>query len=153
MSSDASPIETTVPTTVENQTETNAGVARATGVLALGNVASRVLGLAREIMLTNLFGVSAAIDAFNVATIVPKALYDLLIAGHVNSAIIPVLSEIVAIEGREALWKLVSVLLSLVTFILALLVLLVLGERRPLLLAALPVLVAVLLFLILKMGI
>src|SRR5690606_11901404 len=62
--------------------------------------------------------------AFNVAVIVPKALYDLLIAGHVNSAIIPVLSEIVARDGRKALWQLVSVLLSLVTAILALLVLL-----------------------------
>jgi putative peptidoglycan lipid II flippase len=109
---------------VESQSETNAGVARATGVLALGNVASRVLGLLREVVLTNLFGASAAIDAFNVAVIVPKALYDLLIAGHVNSAIIPVLSEVAARDGHPALWRLVSVLLSLVTALLALLVLL-----------------------------
>ena len=121
MSSEALPVETL---TTETQSETNIGVARATGVLALGNVASRVLGLAREITLTNLFGASAAVDAFNVAVIVPKALYDLLIAGHVNSAIIPVLSEVAAREGRQALWQLVSVLLSLVTVILALLVIL-----------------------------
>ena len=105
------------------QAETNAGVARATGVLALGNVASRVLGLAREIVLTNLFGASRAVDAFLVATIVPKTLYDLLIAGHVNSALIPVLSEIATREGQKALWQLVSILLSLVTVLLAGLVL------------------------------
>jgi putative peptidoglycan lipid II flippase len=57
-----------------SQEETNAGVARATGVVALGNITSRVLGLAREIVLTNLFGASRAVDAFNVAIIVPKAL-------------------------------------------------------------------------------
>ncbi len=105
------------------QAETNAGVARATGVVALGNITSRVLGLAREIALTNLFGASRAVDAFNVAIIVPKALYDLLIGGHVNSALVPVLSEVAAREGREALWKLVSVLCSLVMVALALVVL------------------------------
>jgi putative peptidoglycan lipid II flippase len=105
------------------QEETNAGVARATGVMALGNVSSRVLGLAREIVLTNLFGASRAVDAFNVAIIVPKALYDLLIGGHVNSALVPILSEVVTREGRRALWQLVSVLCSLVTVILALIVL------------------------------
>jgi putative peptidoglycan lipid II flippase len=108
----------------ETQAETNAGVARATGVLALGNIASRVLGLAREIALTNLFGASGAVDALKVATTVPLAFYDLLIGGHVNSAIIPVLSEIVSREGQKALWRLVSVLFSLVTVALALLVLL-----------------------------
>jgi putative peptidoglycan lipid II flippase len=101
-----------------------AGVAKATGVLALGNVGSRVLGLAREIVLTNLFGASRAMDAFNYAIIVPKTLYDLLIAGHINSAIIPVLSEVVTREGQKALWQLVSILLSLVTLIIAALVLL-----------------------------
>ena len=40
----------------EAQEKTNEGVARATGVLAAGNVASRVLGLAREIVIANLFG-------------------------------------------------------------------------------------------------
>ncbi|MBC7810474.1 MAG: murein biosynthesis integral membrane protein MurJ [Burkholderiales bacterium] len=105
------------------QDETNVGVARATGVLALGNVASRVLGLAREIALTNLFGASGAVDAFNVAIIVPKALYDLLIGGHVNSALIPVLSAVAAKQGRQELWRLVSVLLSLTTVMLAVLVL------------------------------
>ncbi len=108
----------------ESQQETNAGVARATGVVALGSIASRVLGLAREIVLTNLFGATGASDAFRVAVIVPKALYDLLIGGHVNSAIVPVLSEVVTLKGRDELWRLVSVLLTLVTAALALLVLL-----------------------------
>jgi putative peptidoglycan lipid II flippase len=121
MSSNLAPADAVAAS--ETQLETNAGVARATGVLALGNVASRVFGLLREVVMTNLFGATAAIDAFNVAVIVPKALYDLLIAGHVNSAIIPVLSEVAARDGRRALWRLVSVLLSLVTVALALLVL------------------------------
>lgn len=99
--------------------EETAHVARATGILTLGNIGSRVLGMAREIALTNLFGASAAVDAFYVATIIPKTLYDLLIAGHVNSAIIPVLSEITARDGQAALWRVVSSLASLMTALLA----------------------------------
>ena len=76
-------------------------------------------------MLTNLFGASAAVDAFKVATLVPKSIYDLLIAGHVNGAIIPVLSEVVTQKGKDELWRLVSVLLSIITAVLAILVLIV----------------------------
>ncbi len=109
----------------QKQEETNAQVAGATGILALGNVFSRVLGLARETVLTFLFGATGAVDAFQVAIIVPKALYDLLIGGHINGAIVPVLSEIVTVRGRDELWRVVSILLSLVTTLLALLVLLI----------------------------
>src|SRR5215475_8436477 len=77
------------------QEETNAGVARASTIIALGSLAGRILGLVREIAFTSLFGASRAVDAFEVATSVPTAFYDLLIGGHVNSAIIPVLSAVV----------------------------------------------------------
>ncbi len=91
--------------------------------IAMGNLAGRILGLVCETPLTNLVGATRAVDAFNVAIIVPKALYDLLIGGHVNSALVPVLSEMATREGRQALWGLVSLLSSIVTIALALMVL------------------------------
>ena len=119
------------PTTVEgdesaqdtDHQRTVAQVAGASGILALGNICSRILGLTREVVLTYLFGASGAVDAFQVAIIVPKAIYDLLIGGHINGAIVPVLSEIITLRGRDELWRVVSILLSLVTVALALLVL------------------------------
>ncbi|MBI5957403.1 MAG: murein biosynthesis integral membrane protein MurJ [Chloroflexi bacterium] len=98
-------------------------MARATGVIALGNVASRVLGLAREIILSHLFGAGAAVDAFNLAIIVPRGLYDLLIGGHVNSALIPVLGEYAARDDRHDLWELVNALLGIVVITLSALIL------------------------------
>ncbi|GAB4414686.1 MAG: putative lipid II flippase MurJ [Anaerolineae bacterium] len=99
-------------------------VVRATGVIALGNVSSRVLGLAREIMLSTLFGAGAAVDAFNLAIIVPRSLYDLLIGGHVNSALVPVLSEYAAAhDDQQDLWELVSTLLGIVVVTLSVLIL------------------------------
>jgi len=114
------------PTKTESEQErTNARLATATGILALGNIFSRVLGLARETVLTFLFGATGAVDAFQVAIIVPKAIYDLLIGGHINGAIVPVLSEIITVRGKDELWRVVSILLSLITVVLAVLVLLI----------------------------
>lgn len=113
-----------VADTPPTQSETNARVARATGILVLGNVGSRALGMVREMVITALFGASVSVDAFYTATIIPKTLYDLLIAGHINSAIIPVLSEVDTRDGRAELWRLVSLLLTMITALLALIVLL-----------------------------
>ncbi|MBN2305926.1 MAG: murein biosynthesis integral membrane protein MurJ [Anaerolineae bacterium] len=99
------------------------GTVRATGVIALGNVASRVLGLVREMLLSALFGAGADVDAFNLAIIVPRGLYDLLIGGHVNSALVPVLSEYAARDDRRDLWELVNALLGIVIITLSALIL------------------------------
>ncbi|MEP7293644.1 MAG: hypothetical protein ABI835_17790, partial [Chloroflexota bacterium] len=98
VSSDAVP-----PLEIASQEKTNEGVAKATGVLVLGNIASRALGMAREIAVTGLFGASRSTDAFYVATLVPRTIYDLLIGGQLNGAIIPVLSEVVTKQGQKAL--------------------------------------------------
>lgn len=99
-------------------------MARATSVIALGNIASRVLGLVREIILSDLFGAGAAVTAYNLAIIVPRSLYDLLIGGHVNSALVPVLSEYAARgDDHRDLWDLVNALLGIVVVALCVLVL------------------------------
>ena len=110
---------------LSEQERANAHIAGAGGMLALGNVCSRVLGLAREIVITYLFGATGLVDALQVAIIVPRAIYDLLIGGHVNGAIVPVLSDIISSRGREELWRVVSALASLVVAVLAALVLLI----------------------------
>lgn len=127
----------------EDATDTNAGVARASGIIALGNISSRVLGLARETILSNIFGPSASTDAFKLAVIVPKSLYDLLIGGHVNSALVPVMSDYANRHDRRELWQLVNMLLGIITVVLTVLVLLIVlsadilvelsagGERPP----------------------
>jgi putative peptidoglycan lipid II flippase len=98
-------------------------MARATSVIALGNIASRILGLVRETILSHLFGPGAAVDAFNLAIIVPRSLYDLLIGGHVNSALVPVLSEYAARDDRRDLWDLVNALMTLAVITLSALIL------------------------------
>jgi putative peptidoglycan lipid II flippase len=100
------------------------GLAGAASLIAAGNVASRVLGLARETVIADLFGASGLVSAFRVAALVPTMFYDLLVGGMVSSALVPVFSEY-AERDRAALWRLASLMLSLAVVVLAILVLLV----------------------------
>ena len=115
------PADQEAPTTTLGQ---NNGVVRAAAVLAIGNVASRILGLARETVKANLFGASALLSAFEVAALVPTSLFDLIIGGMVNSALVPVFSE-VAEKRKEDLWGLLSTVLSVATTVLLIVVILV----------------------------
>lgn len=108
-------------------------IARATGWLALGNISSRLLGLAREMLLAHLFGATPFADALRIAFFIPRTLYDLLIGGHLNGAIVPVLGAEDEREGRASLWQIVNLLLALVSLMLAL-VLLILEWLAPTLL-------------------
>jgi putative peptidoglycan lipid II flippase len=94
-----------------------ARIARTASILSLGNVISRVLGLVRQYVKSHYFGAGGAVDAFNVATIVPTMLYDLLIGGMVDSSLVPVFSEYVETR-RDELWGLASVVISLTVVIL-----------------------------------
>lgn len=118
------PAEPTAPPTPQQQAASR-GIAQAASILALGNVASRILGLARETVKANLFGASGLLSAFEVAAYVPTSLFDLIIGGMVSSSLVPVFSDYAAKEQRETLWSVVSSVLSVATAVLLFVVVLV----------------------------
>lgn len=84
---------------------------RTSGKLSIAVAASRVLGLAREVMFAALFGVGAVADAYQVAFRIPNLLRDLFAEGALSSAFVPTfLAELVGKrEGqadREAAYRL-----------------------------------------------
>jgi len=103
----------------------NPEVVRAAAILAAGNVTSRLLGLAREMVKASLFGASGLLSAFEVAAYVPTSLYDLIVGGMVNSALVPVFSDYAAKERRQELWSVLSTVLSVATAVLLFVVALV----------------------------
>ncbi len=94
-------------------------LARNAGLLALGAAASRVLGLAREMVIAYLFGATGAVSAFRVAVQAPTMLYDLLVGGMLSAALVPVLSETLHRRSRADFMRLVSALFSLFAVLLA----------------------------------
>src|SRR5690606_28804732 len=70
-------------------------------VVALGTLASRVLGLGRDLVLAAAFS-RAATDAFLIAFQIPNLLRQLLAEGAVQTAVLPVLAKTREQEGEEA---------------------------------------------------
>ncbi len=75
-------------------------VARA-GIVGAGTLASRILGLGRDMALAAIFTRNET-DSFFVAFTIPNALRQLLGEGAVSSAVVPVMSAKLAAEGEEA---------------------------------------------------
>lgn len=95
------------------------GLARSAGLVSLGNIASRIIGLAREAVISYFFGASGDLSAFRIAARVPTMIYDLLVGGMLSAALVPVLSEYTRPERRDELARVASAFLSIVAVIMA----------------------------------
>lgn len=112
------------PTETDTQFIAQPSFARSALLLSIGNIASRALGLAREMVIARAFD-PKLVGVFTVASQVPTLLYDLLIGGMLSAALVPVLSAYAQQDRREFV-RLVNVLITLFTCLLALLTLLLL---------------------------
>ena len=90
-----------------------ASLARSAGIVAGAFVASRILGLVREIVLAQQFGTSAELSAYVSAFRIPDLLFLVIMAGAFGSAFIPVFSGFLGNGEDETAWKLASVVLNL----------------------------------------
>lgn len=93
-------------------------VTRAAALISFGSVASRALGLAREMVKSYFFGAGGIVSAFDIASQVPTMLYDLLAGGMINSALVPVFSDYARPGRRQELWQLVALLFTFLTLLL-----------------------------------
>ena len=96
----------------------NAGLGRASGVMALGTVASRGTGFLRTAAITAALGVGAVGDSYNIANTTPNIIYDLLLGGVLTSVIVPVLVR-ASKEDEDGGERFASSLLTLVAIGLA----------------------------------
>ncbi|MFL6279684.1 MAG: murein biosynthesis integral membrane protein MurJ, partial [Vicinamibacterales bacterium] len=89
-------------------------LARSAGLISVATMASRVLGVAREMVLAALFGASGGIemDAFNVAFRIPNLLRDLFAEGAMTAAFVPTFMRTLTTHGREAAWRLGNLVIN-----------------------------------------
>src|SRR5712692_5204191 len=81
---------------------------RATGIVGIAILCSRVLGLIREMVVAALFGATRNMDAFLTAFRAPNMLRDLFAEGALSTAFVTTFSRRIATEGDESAWKLAS---------------------------------------------
>ena len=81
---------------------------RATGVVGIAILSSRLLGLIREMVFAGLFGAGRNLDAFLMAFRLPNLLRDLFAEGALSTAFITTFSKKIAVEGDQSAWRLAN---------------------------------------------
>ncbi len=87
--------------------------ANATWKVSAAVMASRVLGLAREMMFAGLFGGSRWMDCFYLAFKVPNLLRDLFAEGALSQAFVTTFSKKLKSEGEQPAWVLANKMMTL----------------------------------------
>ncbi|NLE76051.1 MAG: murein biosynthesis integral membrane protein MurJ [Chloroflexi bacterium] len=95
-------------------------LARATGTVMAAFLLSRLLGLARELIIGHQFGTSGDLDAYLAAFRVPDLLFQLVAGGALASAFIPTFSALLSRGDERAGWRLTSHVVNLLLVVLAL---------------------------------
>ncbi|MDD5556825.1 MAG: murein biosynthesis integral membrane protein MurJ [bacterium] len=85
-------------------------IARSASVVGAATLVSRILGLAREMVILNLFGTHLT-DAFYAAFRLPNTLRYLMGEGALSAAFIPVFSDCLHKRGRREAWELATAVL------------------------------------------
>jgi putative peptidoglycan lipid II flippase len=91
-----------------------AQIVRAAGLVMALFVASRALGLVREMVISHQFGTSGELDAYLAAFRLPDILFQLVAGGALASAFIPTYAAVRTQTGERRAWRLFSAVTNLV---------------------------------------
>ena len=107
-------------------------LARSAGVFGLATMASRILGLVRDVVSAYYFGAGDVADAFRVAFRVPNLVRDLFAEGAMSAAFVPTFTRQLTLHGREKAWHLASSVISALAIVTSLIVIIGMVFADPL---------------------
>ena len=90
-------------------------VSRAAGTVGFFTLLSRILGLARDMVVARFFGTSMAADAFFVAFRIPNLLRRLFAEGSLTIAFIPVFTEYLTKKSKQDAFQVARIVLTLLS--------------------------------------
>lgn len=96
-------------------------VTRPAAVFSGVTILSRILGLFRDMLAAAVFGASISWDAFVVAFTFPNLFRRILGEGALNYAFVPVFSEYLHKDAKKEAWRVVNIVVSLLTVVLLIL--------------------------------
>lgn len=100
--------ETTVLEPVVDEPAANSSVGRASAIMAMGSLASRILGFVRQYLFAQVVATSVVADAFNVANTMPNYLLMVLNAGVLNAVLIPQITAAMKRDDEQFINKLLT---------------------------------------------
>jgi putative peptidoglycan lipid II flippase len=93
-------------------------IARSTAFFSIATGASRIAGLAREVVAASYFGVKGPMSAFTIAFQVPNLIRALFADAALQPAFVPVFTELLGEKRYKEAFRLASTLLLLATMVL-----------------------------------
>jgi putative peptidoglycan lipid II flippase len=93
-------------------------IARSTAFFSAATAASRIAGLAREVVAAGYFGVAGPISAFTIAFQVPNLVRALFADAALQPAFVPVFTDLVGRRQFKEAFRLASTLLLLITMVM-----------------------------------
>jgi putative peptidoglycan lipid II flippase len=93
-------------------------IARSTAFFSIATAASRIAGLAREVVAAGYYGINGPVSAFTIAFQVPNLIRALFADAALQPAFVPVFTELLGKKAYKEAFRLASTLLLLVTMVL-----------------------------------
>jgi putative peptidoglycan lipid II flippase len=114
-------------------------VMRATAIITVFILVSKVLGLVRTSLFAGVFGVNAFSDAYVRAFILPDAIFNIVAGGALASAFIPVFTDyLIAKRDRNTAWHVASATFNAMTLLLTVVAVLCIIFAEPILRITIP---------------
>jgi len=85
-----------------------ASLARAGAIVSAAFFAARLLGWIRTFVMTSMFGATPDLDAFFAAFRIPDLVYQVVAAGALASAMVPVVASLLATDQSARAWRVVT---------------------------------------------
>jgi putative peptidoglycan lipid II flippase len=95
--------------------QTSSSIVGAAGIVALGFLGSRLLGLLRSVAIADAFGTDPELGAYWVAFRLPDLVFQLLAGATLSAAFIPVFARVSMHQGPDRAWLLAARVLNLVS--------------------------------------
>jgi putative peptidoglycan lipid II flippase len=118
-------------TTVSEAEKPQRSVARSAGIVSIAVMASRVMGLVREMVFARFFGAGFLTDAFLVGFRIPNLLRDLFAEGALSAAFVKVFTDYQIKRGEREAWRLASLVLNALVVVLSVITILGVVFARP----------------------
>jgi len=95
-------------------------ISRATGVMALATLASRIAGLVRDMVVGRVFGAGYITDAFFMAFTIPNLLRRFFAEGSLTAAFVPTFTDVYRLEGEQEAQRVLNICGTLLILVMLL---------------------------------
>ena len=86
-------------------------------MMAVIVICSKALGLLRDILVANAYGMQSAAQAYEISSRLPIMIFDFVIGGVVTAAFVPVFSEVLVKRGKDEAMKIANSYVNLIVII------------------------------------